>query len=131
MSVIIVLCQLVFPSLAMLPLFSECRSTRSYSRMVLLELSIVPMGTGVSVSSEVAKCVALIEKSGLDFELHSMGTIVEGELHEVLAIVENCITLLAADHERVTCSAKIDYRRGATGRLKSKVTSVQDKLKSI
>lgn len=86
------------------------------------------MGTGVSVSSEVARCVALIQESGLDFELHSMGTIVEGELHDVLAIVEKCVTLLAADHERVTCSAKIDYRRGKSGRLKSKVESVQKKL---
>ncbi len=96
--------------------------------MVLLELSVVPMGAGVSVSSEVARCVALIEKSGLAYELHSMGTIVEGELAEVLGIVEQCITLLSADHERVTCSAKIDYRGGVGGRLTSKVESVRQKL---
>ncbi len=96
--------------------------------MVLLELSVVPMGTGVSVSSEVARCVSLIEKSGLAYELHSMGTIIEGELQEVLSVVEQCITLLAFDHERVTCSAKIDYRRGPGGRLRSKIESVRSKL---
>ena len=52
--------------------------------MVLLEMSIVPMGVGESVSQYVAECVDLVDQSGLDYEVHSMGTIVEGELDEVL-----------------------------------------------
>jgi uncharacterized protein (TIGR00106 family) len=97
--------------------------------MVLLEMSITPLGKGESVSGYVAKCVALVQASGLDYELHAMGTIVEGELAQVLDLMRNCIELVAQDSDRVTCSAKLDYRRGPGGRLKSKVKSVKDKLK--
>lgn len=96
--------------------------------MVLLEMSVVPMGVGPSVSSYVAKCVKLIDATGLDYELHSMGTIVEGSLADVLAVLQQCIELLAEDADRVTCSAKIDYRKGASGRIRGKVASVEEKL---
>jgi uncharacterized protein (TIGR00106 family) len=96
--------------------------------MVLLEMSITPLGMGESVSRYVADCVRLIDESGLEYELHSMGTIVEGELDEVLALMQRCIELVAQKSDRVTCSAKLDFRRGHTGRIKSKVTSVEEKL---
>jgi uncharacterized protein (TIGR00106 family) len=96
--------------------------------MVLLEMSITPLGKGESVSQYVAECVAQVHESGLDYELHSMGTIVEGELDEVLDLMRRCIDLVAKHSDRVTCAAKLDYRRGQSGRLKSKVTSVEQKL---
>lgn len=96
--------------------------------MVLLELSVVPLGRGESVSSYVAECVDLIDHSGLPYELNAMGTIIEGELGEVLDLTRRCVKLMAKHSDRVTCSAKLDYRKGASGRLKSKVTSVQTKI---
>src|SRR4051794_17691741 len=41
--------------------------------MVLLEMSITPLGQGESVSAFVAECVDIIDRSGLDYELHAMG----------------------------------------------------------
>src|SRR5262245_29764707 len=96
--------------------------------MVLLEMSITPLGKGESVSQYVAECVRLIDGSGLDYELHAMGTIVEGELDQVLDLMRRCIEQVARDSDRVTCAAKLDYRRGHSGRLKSKVASVEEKL---
>ena len=96
--------------------------------MVLLEMSITPLGKGESVSQYVAECVDLVDQSGLDYELHSMGTIVEGELDQVLDLMRRCIEQMARHSDRVTCAAKLDYRRGAAGRLTSKVTSVEEKL---
>ena len=96
--------------------------------MVLLEMSIVPMGVGDSVSQYVAECVDLIAESGLNYELHSMGTIVEGDLPVVLELMQRCIEKMAIHCDRVTCAAKLDFRRGHSGRLKSKVESVQQKL---
>jgi uncharacterized protein (TIGR00106 family) len=96
--------------------------------MVLLEMSIVPMGTGESVSRYVAECVDLIDKSGLDYEVHAMGTIVEGELADVLNLMSDCIEKLAAHSDRVSCTAKLDYRKGKSGRLVGKVDSVEQKL---
>lgn len=96
--------------------------------MVLLEMSITPLGMGESVSQYVAECVELIDRSGLDYELHAMGTIVEGELVDVLDLMRRCIEQVATHSDRVTCAAKLDFRRGAVGRIKSKVASVEQKL---
>src|SRR5262245_40279196 len=96
--------------------------------MVLLEMSITPLGKGESVSQYVAECVKLIDASGLDYELHAMGTIVEGELADVLDLMRRCIEQVATHSDRVTCAAKLDFRRGASGRIKSKVASVEQKL---
>ena len=96
--------------------------------MVLLEMSIVPLGQGESVSKYVAQCVDLVDRSGLNYELHAMGTIVEGELVEVLDLMRQCIELVAKSSNRVTCSAKIDYRQGVHGSLQAKVASVEQKL---
>ncbi|TWT88464.1 hypothetical protein Mal64_19460 [Pseudobythopirellula maris] len=86
------------------------------------------MGAGESVSAEVARCVEVIEASGLPFELHAMGTIVEGELDEVLGVMRRCIEKVAENHPRVTCAAKVDYRHGAAGRMRGKVESVERRL---
>lgn len=96
--------------------------------MVLLEMSITPLGAGESVSRYVAECVDLIDRSGLDYELHAMGTIVEGELDQVLDLLRKCFEKVAKHSDRVTCAAKLDYRRGHAGRLQSKVASVEQKL---
>ena len=96
--------------------------------MVLLEMSIVPMGAGESVSQYVAQCVDLVDQSGLAYEVHSMGTIVEGELAEVLDLMKQCIGKIAENSNRVTCSAKLDFRRGMSGRLISKVDHVEQHL---
>jgi uncharacterized protein (TIGR00106 family) len=96
--------------------------------MVLLEMSITPLGQGESVSQYVAKCVDLVDRSGLSYELHAMGTIVEGELGEVLGLMQRCIEEVAKSANRVTCAAKIDFRQGVTGSLQSKIASVEQKL---
>jgi uncharacterized protein (TIGR00106 family) len=110
----------------------QCEQRRHHpegnSAMVLLEMSITPLGKGESVSQYVAECVQLIDDSGLDYELHAMGTIVEGELDEVLDLMRRCIEQTARHSDRVTCAAKLDFRRGHSGRLQSKIASVEKKL---
>ncbi len=96
--------------------------------MVLMEFSISPMDKGQSVSPYVARSLEIVEASGLDYRLHAMGTIVEGELPLVLAVLKECFEAIAADCDRVTCTAKLDYRKGHRGRLEAKVRSVEEKL---
>jgi uncharacterized protein (TIGR00106 family) len=91
-------------------------------------MSITPLGKGESVSSYVAECVRLVQLSGMDYELHAMGTIVEGELDAVLDLMRRCIEAVAQHSDRVTCAAKLDFRRGHSGRIRSKVNSVRQKL---
>lgn len=96
--------------------------------MVLLEFSITPLGVGESVSPHVARCVKVVQASGLEYELHSMGTIVEGEMPQLLALLQTCFDELAGDCDRISCTAKFDYRAGSSGRIREKVASVEEKL---
>ena len=50
--------------------------------MVLLDFSMTPLGQGESVSPYVARSLKIIDDSGLDYRLHAMGTIVEGEIDQ-------------------------------------------------
>ncbi len=96
--------------------------------MVLLEFSMSPLEKGESVSQYVKRSLEIIEASGLDYRLHAMGTIIEGELDQVLDVMRKCFEAMSADCNRITCTAKLDYRRGSQGRLESKVASVEQKL---
>jgi len=60
--------------------------------------------------------------------LTPMGTIIEGEWSDVMAVVTACFETMRADCDRVSTQIRIDYRAGATGRLKSKVASVEQKV---
>jgi uncharacterized protein (TIGR00106 family) len=93
--------------------------------MVLLDFSMTPLGKGESVSPYVARCLAVVAASGLDYRLHAMGTTVEGELDQVLDVVRRCFAALESDCVRISCSIKIDYRKGPGGRLDSKVQKVE------
>ena len=105
-----------------------CNSQKKASSVFLLEFSIAPLAKGQSVSAYVARSLQIIDASGLDYRLHAMGTIVEGELDEVLSVLRQCLEAMATDCDRITCSAKLDYRKGHRGRLESKVASVEQKL---
>ena len=96
--------------------------------MVLLEFAMYPLTKGESVSAYVARSLDIIDKSGLPYQLTPMATIIEGEWDEVLAVVTACFRAMSADCERVGTSIKIDHRAGASGRLTSKIDSVQEKL---
>lgn len=96
--------------------------------MVLLEFSMSPLEKGASVGEYVARSLKIIDESGLDYRLHAMGTIIEGEVDQVLGVLKQCLEAMAADCDRITCTAKLDYRRGYYGRLETKVASVEEKL---
>ncbi|MBC18664.1 MAG: hypothetical protein CMJ74_00200 [Planctomycetaceae bacterium] len=96
--------------------------------MYLMEFSITPMDQGQSVSAFVARCVELVDRSGLDYRLHAMGTVVEGDLEPLLRLLKQSFEALQSDSERISCSVKFDYRHAKKGRLTSKVDSVEAKV---
>lgn len=96
--------------------------------MVLVEFSMSPLGKGESVSQYVARSLDVIDRSGLEYRLNPMGTILEGEWDEVFQVVRSCFEAMRQDCDRITCSIKVDYRKGSKGRLESKVKSVEERL---
>jgi uncharacterized protein (TIGR00106 family) len=95
----------------------------------IVEFSIFPLDKGESLSPYVARALKLIQDSGLAHELNPMGTCVEGEWREVMALVDRCFQALEKDCNRISLSLKADYRKGPSGRMKSKVVSVREKIK--
>jgi uncharacterized protein (TIGR00106 family) len=57
---------------------------------MLLELSIVPLGRGRSISADVADLVKIIDASGLDYRLTAAGTIIEGAWDQLMNVAKNC-----------------------------------------
>jgi uncharacterized protein (TIGR00106 family) len=96
--------------------------------MVLLEFSMSPFDKGESLGAYVARSLDIIDKSGLPYQLTPMGTIVEGEWEQVMALVTACFQAMSQDCNRISTSIKIDYRAGKGGRLTSKIRSIESKL---
>ena len=96
--------------------------------MVVLDFSLFPLGVGESLSAYVARSLDIVDRSGVDYRCHAMGTTLEGDLDTLLGVVKQCFEALAADCNRVECSIKIDYRKGFSGRLEGKIASVEQKL---
>ncbi len=95
---------------------------------VLLEFSMSPFDKGESLGAYVARSLDIIDRSGVAYQLTPMGTILEGEWDEVMAVVTACFERMREDCARVSTSIRIDYRAGPGGRLKSKIATVESKL---
>lgn len=97
--------------------------------IVLLEFSMSPLGKGESVGKYVARSLDIIDRSGIPYRLNPMGTVLEGQWDDVLAIVRQCYERMKQDCRRISCVIKIDYRKGHQGRLDSKVASIEKRLR--
>jgi uncharacterized protein (TIGR00106 family) len=77
----------------------------------IVEVQIIPIGTGVSVRKEVMRAHELLEESGLNITLHANGSNIEGELGEVLATIQRAIeTLHSEGIVRLSSHIKIGTR---------------------
>jgi uncharacterized protein (TIGR00106 family) len=97
---------------------------------VLVDLCIVPLGVGVSVSSYVAACERILAEAGLKTQLHGYGTNIEGEWDEVFAAVRRCHDVVhAMGAPRISTTIKLGTRTDRAQTMADKVASVQAKLR--
>ena len=96
---------------------------------VIMDLCVVPMGVGVSVSSYVAACQRVLNEAGLKHALHAYGTNIEGEWEAVMGAVRRCHEVF---HEmgapRITTTIKLGTRVDRDQTMAEKVRSVSEKL---
>jgi len=100
--------------------------------MAIVEINIVPLGTSTpSVGQYIADAIEILEKSGLKYELTSMGTIIEGDLDGILSLAKKMHeTPFFKGVKRVVTTIKIDDRRDRKATPSGKVKSVTDKLRN-
>ncbi len=98
--------------------------------MVVVEVTIIPIGTkSPSLSDYVAKASKELSNSGLEHELTSTGTIIEGELDEVLKVVKKMHeSVFDKEVSRVVTFLEIDDRRDKDLTIEGKKKSVEEKL---
>lgn len=96
---------------------------------VSMEICIVPMGVGVSVSEYIAACEKILREAGIQPELHAYGTNVEGEWEIVMNALKRCHE---AVHEmgapRIFTTLKLGTRTDREQGNADKVQSVLRKL---
>jgi uncharacterized protein (TIGR00106 family) len=96
---------------------------------VMIDLCVVPVGVGLSVSRFVAACERIIKEAGLKSMLHAYGTNIEGEWDDVFAVVKKCHEVI---HEmgapRITTTIKVGTRVDREQSMQDKIDSVESKL---
>ena len=96
---------------------------------VIMDLCIVPLGVGVSLSTYIAVCEKILQEAGLKTHLHAYGTNIEGEWETVMRAVERCHRSL---HEqgvpRITTTIKLGTRVDRAQTMSEKVQSVAQKM---
>ncbi len=95
---------------------------------MLVEFSVVPVGTGVSISPQIAKVLKIVSESGLQYKANPMGTVLEGDWDAVMAVVKKCHDTVMKDSERALTTIAIDDRKGKEARIEKKLESVEQKL---
>ena len=96
---------------------------------MIVDLCVVPIGVGVSVSPFVAACQNVISEAGLSHQMHAYGTNIEGEWDDVMAAVKRCHEVV---HDmgapRVSTTLKLGTRTDRAQTMGDKITSVEAKL---
>ena len=98
--------------------------------MAIVQISCTPLGEGSGgISKFVAGCLILVKESGLKYQLTPMGTILEGELDDIFALVRRMHeSPFNAGAQRVSTLIKIDDRRDREHTMERKLRSVQEQL---
>lgn len=96
--------------------------------VILLEFSMTPITKGESVGEYVSRSLEIIDRSGLDYRLNPMGTVIEGEWDEVFSVIKQCFEKMSQDCDRISTVIKVDYRKGGVGRISGKVKSIENRL---
>ena len=96
---------------------------------VIVDLCIIPLGVGVSLSRYVAACERVLADTGLKVQLHANGTNVEGEWDMVFAALKRCHEALhAMGVPRVTTTLQVGTRTDREQTLADKIHSVREKM---
>ncbi len=96
---------------------------------VIVNLCVIPIGVGVSLSTYIVECEKILKQSGLKTALHANGTNIEGEWDLVMTAIKRCHEKL---HEmgapRISSTLHLGTRTDRLQSMEEKVRSVEDKL---
>ena len=92
---------------------------------VSIDLCLVPIGVGISLSPYIKLCLSVIEEHKLSHELGPNGTAIEGEWDQVFECIKNCHEVLHREGvPRIHTTLKLNTRIDKKQLIKEKVPSV-------
>ncbi len=96
---------------------------------VIVDVSIIPLGVGLSLSPYVAECERIFKEAGLNTMLHANGTNIEGDWDKVFDAIKKCHERL---HQmgvpRISSNVRIGTRIDKEQTMIDKIKSVEEKL---
>lgn len=96
---------------------------------VIVDIAIVPIGVGLSLSRYVAACEQIFTEAGLEPTLHANGTNIEGEWDEVMAALKHCHEVLhSMGAPRVATNMRLGTRTDRTQTMDEKLEAVRSKM---
>ena len=96
---------------------------------VMIDLCVIPLGVGLSLSEYVAACERVVKEAGLNATLHAYGTNIEGEWDDVFAAVKRCHEVVhAIGCPRISTVLKVGTRTDRHQTMADKIKSVEDKV---
>lgn len=96
---------------------------------VTVDLCVIPLGVGLSLSEYIAACQKVLQEAGLETHLHAYGTNIEGEWDAVMAAVKRCHEVVhAMGAPRISTNLKLGTRTDRVQGMAEKVESVLRRL---
>ena len=92
---------------------------------MLLELSINPLGSGTHLSRDLAPILKLVDDSQLRYCLTPLGTCIEGDWDELMALVKKCHEQARTASSHVMTTVRIEDVEGATDKINENIASVE------
>ncbi|MBM4288752.1 MAG: MTH1187 family thiamine-binding protein [Deltaproteobacteria bacterium] len=98
--------------------------------MAIMEISVVPLGTGqTGVGEYVARIINYLKQNGIPHTLTDMGTILEGDIDQLLGVARVLHELPFHENvQRVVTHIAIDDRRDRKVHLDDKIKAVSQRL---
>lgn len=95
---------------------------------MLMELTIIPLARGRSLSGDLAEVIGLIDESRLPYKVTEFGTVIEGSWEELMGIARECHTAVRKKTDRVLVLIRLDDYGDRTDLLATTVAHVEQRL---
>jgi len=96
---------------------------------VIADLCLIPLGVGTSLAPYIAECQRVLASSGLKYEMHAYGTVIEGDFDEVTTAIKRCHEQVhGMGAPRITSTIKMGTRTDRDQTIEDKIEAVNELL---
>lgn len=95
---------------------------------MLVELTIIPIGTGAHLADQLANIVGIVDRSGLPYELTPSGTCIEGEWDDVMPVVRRCHEEARTRSSHIQTFISIEDEMNEKNKLRSNVEALEKRI---